>query len=75
MKCPFCGGEMQEGSLSGDGRSRVRWEADNEEKAGLLEKALGKGAVSAEYSLSKFKMRGSYCPACKKMILDADIEK
>ncbi len=27
MKCPYCGGEMQQGVLSGDGRRKVRWKA------------------------------------------------
>ena len=29
-KCPYCNNYMKEGSISGDGRSRVRWEDANE---------------------------------------------
>jgi len=74
MECPFCGKEMVKGVLSGDGRSRVRWEAKGEE-TGFLEKVLGKGMIDVEYSLSKFKIHSFYCPGCKKMIFDTDIHE
>ncbi len=74
MKCPFCGEKMLEGFISGDGRSKVYWEADGE-KINFLEKALGRGMIDAKYSLSKFKIHSFYCPFCSKMIFDTKIGK
>ena len=74
MRCPFCGKEMRKGVLSGDGRSKVFWEHENE-KLGVMDKLFGKGMIDAEYSLSKFKIQADYCDDCKKMIFSTDIGK
>ena len=74
MKCPFCNKEMIRGIMSGDGRSKVYWEADGE-KVGVLEKICGKAMIDAEYTLTKFKIHTEYCVDCKKMIFDTGISK
>ena len=40
MKCPYCNNEMKKGILSGDGRSKVRWIANNEH-IGMMDKLAG----------------------------------
>ena len=73
MKCPFCASEMQTGALTGDGRCKVLWEPE-ENRPGFLDKMVGKGSVeSAEYSLSRFRLKAEYCPHCKKIILDTGV--
>ena len=72
MKCPFCEGEMKKGVMSGDGRSKVFWEPENE-KLGLMDKIVGKGIIDADYSLTKFKIQSDYCQTCKKMIFTTNI--
>ncbi len=72
MKCPFCEKEMKRGIMSGDGRSKIFWEPENE-KLGVIDKIVGKGMIDAEYSLTKFKIRTEYCDECKKMIFSTNI--
>lgn len=72
MTCPFCGKEMQAGIISGDGRSKVYWEPE-EEKLAIMDKIAGKGMIDAEYSLTKFKIQCDYCKNCRKMIFDTNI--
>ncbi len=72
MKCPFCEKEMKSGILTGDGRSKIFWEPEDE-KPGVMDKIVGKGMIDAEYSLSKFKIQADYCDACKKMIFSTNI--
>lgn len=74
MKCPFCENEMIKGVISGDGRSGVFWEPENE-KLGGLEKLVGIGKIDAKYTLTKFKIQADYCDKCKKMIFSTDIGK
>lgn len=75
MKCPFCEQEMIEGVMSGDGRSRVYWETPGNQLS-FIDVIAGKGQVkNVEYSLTKFKIKGDYCPRCKKMIFDTNISR
>ena len=37
MKCPFCEKEMKKGIMSGDGRSKIFWEPQNE-KLSVMDK-------------------------------------
>lgn len=72
MKCPFCGKEMQQGTLSGDGRSALCWETDK--KLGFFDRLGGKGTVETERTVwGKFRIQGEYCPACEKLIFSARI--
>lgn len=74
MICPFCGEDMKKGTLSGDGRSKVRWFTDSE-KARLGDIITGKGTVTAKYTLTKFEIESYYCQKCKKMIFDTEVSK
>ena len=74
MKCPYCGSEMQEGRLTGDGRSRVHWVPDGE-KLTVADRLTGRGLVDAKYHLSEFVIRAQYCAGCEKMIFDTKIQK
>ena len=73
MNCPFCEKEMTKGTLSGDGRTKVRWDADGE-KIGLFDKMFI-GLVDAEYTFTKFRIKSFYCENCKKMIFDTNLSK
>ena len=74
MNCPYCGKEMQQGILSGDGRSAVTFKA-GDKKTGAFDRFIGIGKVTAaKSSLTTFTIEADYCPACKKMIFDTDIK-
>ncbi len=72
MICPYCSKEMKKGVITGDGRSKVFWEPENE-KLDMLDKLIGKGMIDAKYSLSKFRIEADYCESCKKMIFSTNI--
>lgn len=75
VNCPFCGKEMKKGILSGDGRSKVRWK-EGEKKAGVWDALSSSGSVCAvKYTLASFTAEACFCPDCKKLIIDTDIEK
>ncbi len=75
MKCPYCNQEMENGIISGDGRSGVFWKK-GDKKAGFMDRLGGAGKIeAAKYTLTTFTMEANYCPACKKMIIDTDILK
>ena len=74
MKCPFCDKEMKKGIMYGDGRSGVHWNEGNK-KVPFLEAMVGKGRLTvAKYSLTTFTIESYYCAACKKMVIDTDLE-
>ncbi len=74
MDCPFCGREMQQGILSGDGRSNVTFKP-GEKKTGEFDRFLGIGKVTAaRHGLSTFTIDADYCTYCKKMIFDTEIK-
>ena len=81
MKSPFCGGDMQAGKIHFDGRSRLRWRPEGMPKSGLdrfWDDLGGVGElIGAEYDWTGIggKIRGDYCPACQKMILETKIAK
>ena len=75
MTCPFCGGEMETGILSGDGRSKVSWK-QGDRKTGVTDRIAGIGTVTAaRYTLTAFTIEALYCRRCKKMIFDTDVTK
>lgn len=80
MICPFCSKEMKSGTLTFDGRTRLRWIPDDEDRSRSERfwNALGGvGAlVAGEYSIwGAGKVKSDYCPSCKKMIFETDIVK
>jgi hypothetical protein len=74
MNCPFCGKEMQHGTITGDGRSPVCFEPVGK-KIDFLDKMIGVGRLDVKNSLMKFSIEADYCTHCKKMIFDTDIAK
>ncbi len=75
MKCPYCNQEMQEGIISGDGRSGVYWKT-GDKKANFMDMLGGTGKIEAvKYTLASFTIDANYCAACKKMIFETDISK
>lgn len=74
MKCPYCGGEMQQGVLSGDGRRKVRWKA-GDKKASWSDALADVGTLTAaKCTLTSFTMEAFFCKACKKMVIDTDVK-
>lgn len=75
MICPFCGKEMEKGVLSGDGRSKVRWKA-GDKKADIWDTLSFSGIVTTvKYTPTAFAIDSFFCSACKKMIIETDVEK
>jgi hypothetical protein len=75
MICPFCGKEMKKGILSGDGRSKVRWKS-GDKKADIWDTLSDSGSVTAvKYTLTAFTVESFFCAACKKMIIETDVDK
>ncbi len=75
MKCPYCNDEMKKGTITGDGRAKVKWVPEGD-KIGAGDLFTEKGVLSAPtYSMSKFKMSSFYCERCKKMMFDTEVKK
>lgn len=76
MMCPYCGGEMKQGYLRCDNRAGLMWITEDE-KVGWLDREIGRvGQLKAtNIGLAIAKTPANYCPACKKMIIDTDIQK
>lgn len=79
MKCPYCGNEMHSGLLR-TYREPARWIPSAEEKSRLerfWDSLGGVGGLTAEQrnSWSGGKIPASFCPQCKKMIIETDIVK
>ena len=74
MKCPYCGIEMKNGMLMGDGRGRVHWQESTDAR-NLLDRATSskKYIKNAKYSLLKFKIDGDYCSICKKIVMNVEL--
>lgn len=73
MKCPYCEKEMQNGTISGDGRSGVYFN-EGTNRVSMMDKLVGKGKVLAvNYGLATFTVEANYCPSCKKLIIDTEI--
>lgn len=67
---------MKKGKLCSDRHTgtKVYWKDDGE-KSKFLDGISKKGSVNVDYKIGFFCMYGYYCDVCKKMILDADVNK
>lgn len=74
MKCPFCNGEMQHGTLYGDARSGVHFEQEGK-KLTWADKLCRVGALKVKTRVCTFLIEADYCETCKKMIFDTEIGK
>lgn len=74
MKCPYCDGEMQHGTLCGDGRSGVRFDQEGK-KLTWSDKLAGMGALKVKMKFYRFNIEADYCEKCKKIIFDAEVGK
>lgn len=83
MKCPFCGGEMQSGQITGGKVLRFAPPAQPpknlqrigaEDNGKLVRNAGFSGEIlDVPYSGLSLWIPAEYCRSCKKMIFDADI--
>lgn len=76
-KCPYCGKDMIIGELNGDGRSSVRFEADDDKLSVLDRMVTEKGSVSsAKHTFAgKFHIPAFFCNCCDKIIIDTKVKK
>ncbi len=66
---------MKPGTLTGDGRAKVRWKVQGE-KIGISDKLFTeKGCVRANYTFTEFQIPSDYCNKCDKIIIDAHLSK
>ena len=76
--CPFCGKEMTAGQLTGDGRAPVRFirVGAYPTKLDRLLADPNEGRLRAAKGnvFTSFKIDSHYCPDCKKMIIETDIQ-
>ena len=75
MKCPYCGNEMMNGALIGDGRTKVRWHNEGEKICNLEKITSEKGMIEAKYTLTTVTIKGYYCDKCEKIIIDSKVKK
>ena len=67
MRCPFCGKEMEQGTIKADARSLPKW-AGSKERPGLF--GTGRVIKSFRRSYPLIESPGFLCSACGKLILD-----
>ncbi|MDF2485493.1 MAG: hypothetical protein K0R46_1661 [Herbinix sp.] len=73
MKCPYCGDEMASGCITGDGRMPFQWYPDSDMQKGFWDRITTMHEVLAKASIiTKTKLRGYQCLACKKIIIDME---
>ena len=76
VACPYCGKEMQGGNITGDGRGSLFWQAAGTKRR-ISDYLGGRGLLkSVSYkNFWRFTLKGNYCPGCKKLIIDTEIQK
>ena len=75
MECPYCKKEMKKGILSGDARQGIAWK-EGDKKASMFDKLGGSCKLTAaKCGLSTFTIQAHFCPDCKKMIIDTDVQQ
>lgn len=70
MTCPYCQGEMQDGHIHVAPNIDPYWLAAGD-KRDLGEMVVGKGLLPCQSTLTQRLIPCAYCPACKKLIIDA----
>lgn len=73
MTCPYCSKEMKKGKIIAS-NSIPYWLEDGDKRR-LEDVFTGRGLLPFQTSLMKRFMESYYCPDCKKIIFDADIQK
>jgi len=74
--CPYCGQEMDDGEVMSNGPCALYWLPSDPERRALAfrgGRGLLKNVVSG--NLVQISIKGNYCPACKKLIIDTEIQK
>ena len=74
MNCPYCGVEMTNGMLMGDGRGKVYWQESSDARSLPDRMTLSKKYLkNAKYSLLNFKIDCDYCSICKKIVMNVEL--
>ena len=83
MKCPYCGGEMQHGNITGSKMLRLSPPSETpknlhrigigDEGAGIKNSGLAGLILDVPYAGLAPWIPADYCHSCKKVIFDADI--
>ncbi len=77
MQCPYCHGEMKTGRLRVNSKFPLVWYGDDEKISGLDRGLGGIGQLTlAKYDwLGRAFIPALYCPACKKMVIETEIQR
>lgn len=75
MTCPWCEREMQTGILTGDSRSKVRFQPEGV-KYSIGDLLSGTGLLTASrYKWCYLGTPAHFCSHCKKMVIETDVTK
>jgi hypothetical protein len=75
MNCPWCEREMQAGIITGDSRSKVRFQPEGV-KYSFGDLLSGTGLLTAaRYGWFYQGTPAHFCRHCKKMVIDTDVTK
>lgn len=69
-KCPYCGKEMKNGFVEGDGRQSLIW-VEEDQKRNIVQDMFDKKCIVIEKAglFHKTHVKASYCIICKKIII------
>lgn len=71
IKCPYCGKEMKNGFVEGDGRQSLIWVEEGQKRNFLQNMSDENCIVLAKSNLfHKTRVASHYCEQCQKIIVD-----
>jgi len=74
MECPYCHRVMKAGKMYAGYDSAPYWLEDGEKRS-IGDAVTGKGLMPCERIKMQYVIAGFYCPLCRKMIVDADLQE
>lgn len=81
MDCPYCGEKMQSGTLFFGIKGEPRFLTEQQLSQSRSDRfwdtlgGIGNLKVDDSRTWSASRTHGEFCPRCKKMIIDTDVEK
>jgi len=73
MHCPYCSKEMKKGKIYTASTAVPYWLEDGDKRQ-AEDVFTGRGLLPVRSALMTHSIESYYCPDCKKMIFDADIQ-
>lgn len=75
MNCPWCEREMQAGTITGDGRSKARFQPEGV-RYSFGDLLAGTGLLTAaRYKWVNLGIPAHFCSHCKKIVIETDVAK